>query len=242
MKTLPLALGLALLAVPAHAQETLGTDQGNADQPLAPGVEAGPQIVPGEQPLFQPDPNRPEPIAPAPNSGDPGTGVPPTDLTAQAQGQATGGGLGQEVRAVFVNPDGQEIGVAQLVGSPHGLLIGLEVSGLPASSWVAFHIHENGTCDPATGFDSAGGHYTISDTDHGLLVPTGPHSGDMPNQWVGADGVLRSEVFNTFVQLADSGATVRGRSLVIHEQPDDYRSQPSGAAGNRIACAEIPEG
>lgn len=239
MKTLPLAAILAVLAGPLAAQETLGTDQGNASPPLAPGADPGPQIVPGENPLFQPDPNAPEPMAPAPNSGDPGTltQTQPTDLTAQVRD----GGLGQEVTVPFVLRDGAQSGAARLVGSPHGLLIGFEVPSLPPSSWVSVHIHENGTCDPAGGFDSAGGHYNIAGTEHGLLSPGGPHAGDMPNQWVGADGILRSEVFNTFVQLADSGATVRGRSLVIHDGPDDHESQPAGNSGTRIACAEIPQ-
>lgn len=213
-----------LLAAPAMAQETLGTDQGNTDQPLMPGAEVSPDPVPGENPLFQPDPDTLEP------------GVSDTNLTAQV-GR---GGLGQEVEAAFLGTDGQQIGTARLIGTPHGLLISVEVSGLPPSSWVAFHMHENGTCDPGSDFESAGGHYSISDTDHGLLVPTGPHSGDMPNQWVGPDGVMKAEVFNTFVQLVPGAASAYGRALVIHDGRDDYQSQPSGDAGNRIACAEIP--
>ena len=224
MRSLSLAALLVALAAPAAAQDTIGADQESRDQVPEPGAGGSAETVPGGVPLFQPDPGT------GPIASD-------TDLTAQVRR----GGLGQAQTAAFIGLDGQKIGAARLVGTPHGLLIGLEVAGLPPSSWVAFHIHENGLCLPDSQFRSAGEHYTISDTDHGLLVPTGPHSGDMPNQWVGADGVLRSEVFNTFVQLADSGATVRGRALVIQAGRDDHESQPSGDAADRIACAVIAE-
>jgi superoxide dismutase, Cu-Zn family len=70
----------------------------------------------------------------------------------------------------------------------------------------------------------------------------GPHGGDMPNQHVGADGVLKAQVLNTGVTLgagAKSLGDADGTALVIHADPDDYTSQPAGNAGGRIACAVI---
>lgn len=73
----------------------------------------------------------------------------------------------------------------------------------------------------------------------GTLPRKGLHAGDMPNQHVGADGVLRAQVFNSMVQLDGGEAAIRGRALMIHGGQDDYKSQPSGDAGKREACAVI---
>lgn len=141
--------------------------------------------------------------------------------------------------ASFVNMTGEENGSATLTDTPEGVLIEIEVTGLPADQQVAFHIHETGACDHETDHESAGGHYNPTDTQHGYLVEGGPHAGDMPNQYVGADGVLRAQVFNSFVRLDEGEAAIRGRALMIHGGADDYESQPTGDAGNRQACGVI---
>jgi superoxide dismutase, Cu-Zn family len=141
--------------------------------------------------------------------------------------------------ANFVNTAGEENGTAKLTGTEGGVLIEIEVTGLPASQWVAFHVHETGTCDPATGHESAGGHFNPTDAKHGYNVDGGPHAGDMPNQYVGADGTLRAQVFNGSVRLDEGDTNIRGKALMIHGGPDDYESQPSGDAGDRHACAVI---
>ena len=146
---------------------------------------------------------------------------------------------GASTSATFVDQDGAENGSATLTQVNAGVLIELDLRNLPPESWVAFHIHEDGTCDPADDHDSAGGHYTATGAAHGFLADGGPHEGDMPNQYVPADGMLRAQVLNTFVTLDGGDAAVRGRSLMIHADPDDYESQPAGDAGARIACAVI---
>ncbi|WYK05299.1 superoxide dismutase family protein [Cereibacter sphaeroides f. sp. denitrificans] len=145
-----------------------------------------------------------------------------------------------ERTATFMSIEGTPLGKATIAPLPHGVLFTLDLQGLPPESWLGFHIHENGECDAGTGFESAGGHFSISDTDHGLMMEEGPHSGDMPNQYVGADGILRAQVFNTFVQLGGENASdLTGRALMLHSGPDDYVSQPAGDAGDRLACAVI---
>lgn len=141
--------------------------------------------------------------------------------------------------ATFVDMDGEQNGTATLTGTPQGVLIEIEVSGLPASQWVAFHVHETGSCDHETDHESAGGHFNPSGVPHGYMVADGPHAGDMPNQYVGEDGTLRAHVFNTFVTLDGGEADIRGRALMVHGGEDDYESQPSGDAGDRYACAVI---
>jgi len=142
--------------------------------------------------------------------------------------------------ARFVDADGEANGSAELWALPAGgVLIRLEVTGLPEDSWVAFHVHETGTCDHATGHESAGGHFNPGSGEHGYMAASGPHAGDMPNQYVPADGTLRAEVANPAVTLAGGDDAIRGRALMIHAKSDDYRSQPSGDAGDRLACAVI---
>lgn len=151
-----------------------------------------------------------------------------------------GAALAQETAtATFIDTSGEESGTASLEATPNGVLISIEVSGLPADQWVAFHVHEAGTCDHETDHESAGEHFNPSDVEHGYLTETGPHAGDMPNQYVPADGVLRSAVFNPFVTLDGGNASIGGRALMIHAGADDYVSQPSGEAGDRLACAVI---
>lgn len=146
-----------------------------------------------------------------------------------------------EATATFVNGKGERIGTARLHSTRNGVLIDLTVSQLPAGEH-AFHIHLTGKCDPKDGFKSAGDHFAPHNSAHGYQAKDGPHAGDMPNQFVGKDGTLRAHVFNPHVRLDDGDTGLFGRdgtALVLHAKPDDYRSQPSGDAGDRIACAVI---
>lgn len=145
----------------------------------------------------------------------------------------------QTATADFVGKDGKETGRAALTSARNGVFIEMEVTDLPSGKWVAFHIHETGECDAAHGHESAGKHFNPGKTEHGFLAANGPHAGDMPNQYVGSDGVLRAQVFNSLVVLDNAENGIRGRALMIHAKSDDNRSQPSGDAGERLACAVI---
>lgn len=158
-------------------------------------------------------------------------------LTAGLAAPAAAQTAEQEV--TFINTDGAEIGTASLTGTPAGLLIELDLKDLPAETWHGLHIHETGECDPQGGFKSAGGHFAIAGTDHGFMSASGPHTGDMPNQYVASDGTLKAQVLNTFAFLGGAQDNVSGRALMIHSGADDYESQPSGDSGDRMACAVI---
>lgn len=160
-----------------------------------------------------------------------------------ALGIATqGDAFAQETaRAGFIDPKGKDAGSARLTRTPGGVLIELDLSGMPPGEH-AFHVHEKGRCDGADGFKSAGDHYAPTRKAHGVKAQGGPHAGDMPNQFVGNDGRLRAHVVNPDVIPGPGNATLfdaDGSALVIHAKPDDYRSQPSGDAGDRIACAVV---
>lgn len=145
----------------------------------------------------------------------------------------------QTAEAIFLNAQGQEIGSASLQQVPDGVLIRIDVAGLPPGEH-AFHIHGKGKCEPQNGFKSAGEHYSPEKKPHGYFGRLGHHAGDMPNQFVAENGRLRADVLNADVQLSTSSLLdPDGSALVIHAAPDDYMTQPSGNAGDRIACAEI---
>lgn len=100
------------------------------------------------------------------------------------------------------------------------------------------HIHMTGRCDPP-GFDSAGGHWNPTRQQHGKENPQGMHKGDLPNLMVGADGRGTMEINIPDASLAGTDyrlADEDGAALVIHASADDYRTDPSGNSGTRIAC------
>lgn len=152
------------------------------------------------------------------------------------------GRANDHAEAIFLNTANQEIGSASLTSTPTGVLISAEVSNLPPGEH-AFHIHTVGRCDSTDGFKSAGDHYAPDKHPHGYKVAGGPHAGDMPNQFVSADGKLHTQVFNPQVSLSGEGSLLDsdGAALVLHAKGDDYQSQPAGAAGDRIACAVIKQ-
>lgn len=148
----------------------------------------------------------------------------------------------QTARAQLVDAEGNVVAVATLRETAgHGVLIQLDAERLPAGEH-AFHIHQTGRCDAPT-FESAGGHYAPRGRQHGFLVPAGPHAGDLPNLHVPQDGRLVIEVLARDVTLRPGAPNTLfdedGSALVVHAGADDYRSQPSGDAGGRVACGVI---
>lgn len=132
---------------------------------------------------------------------------------------------------------GNVVGAATLQQTPAGVLLRVIFSGLPSGTH-GFHIHETGTCE-APSFASAGGHLMESGSSHGYLSEDGPHLGDMPNIHVPASGALELEVLTGVTDMDKQLFDDDGAALVIHQGADDYQSQPSGAAGPRIACGVI---
>lgn len=141
----------------------------------------------------------------------------------------------------LINGEGQKIGQAVLMQAARGVLIHVEAEGLPPG-WHALHIHEYGACE-APKFESAGGHYNPTNRKHGYNNRMGYHAGDLPNIYVNEQGQVRVEVFTDQVTLhpdkPNSLLKKGGTALMIHEGPDDYRTDPAGDAGGRLACGLI---
>lgn len=149
----------------------------------------------------------------------------------------------EEVLVSLDDVDGNVVATATLTEDKSGVKIKLEGENL-AEGTHAFHIHEKGTCE-APDFKSAGGHYNPTDDNHGKEDPEGPHAGDFDNIEVGEDGKVNIEMTTDKVTLEkgqdNTLYTDEGTALVIHAEADDYTSQPSGDAGERIACGVIGE-
>jgi superoxide dismutase, Cu-Zn family len=148
----------------------------------------------------------------------------------------------EPLRVQFHDRDGGLLGHALLAEGQRGVLIRLEVDGL-RPGWKAIHIHRHGEChDHEHGFQASGGHLDPYERAHGLLNDDGPELGDLPNVHAHSDGSVRAELYATGVRLdASENGLLRagGTALVIHEGPDDHRTQPIGGAGARVACAAI---
>lgn len=164
---------------------------------------------------------------------------------ASAQTEDPGGANGERTRAAaeLSRPDGAPAGSVGLEQTPNGVLITATLRGLPPGEH-GFHIHETGACKPD--FKAAGDHFAPRGNDHGIYAEKGPHAGDMPNIHVGEDGKLKVEALNPRISLK-AGAEGYildndGSAIIVHRGADDYRSQPSGDAGERIACGVVKGG
>jgi len=111
-----------------------------------------------------------------------------------------------------------------------------QVIRLPANREFGFHIHEVGDCSSGDGM-SAKGHFNPYGKPHGQGAER--HAGDMPNLKSDAKGKAKLTVDLDIITLTRGPAGIIGRGVIIHADPDDYRTQPTGNAGARIACGVI---
>lgn len=146
--------------------------------------------------------------------------------------------------AKIIDRQGKPVGTATFKSADGGTVINLDIDGLAAGP-KAIHLHAVGTCDDASaGFKASGGHLLSDKHQHGFLNQEGPDAGDLPNFKVSETGIAWAEMYTTRATLmdGDSGATILdddGTAIVIHTSPDDYRTQPIGGAGDRIACGVV---
>ncbi|HEX6042556.1 superoxide dismutase family protein [Longimicrobium sp.] len=154
-------------------------------------------------------------------------------------------GVGQLANTQTVtlrDASGRTVGTALLTPATEGVQVVLSANGLPAGTH-GVHVHMTGMCD-APEFTTAGGHFNPTSRQHGFENPNGAHAGDLPNLTVDANGRGTLNGVARGVTLEGSGAnSLRkpgGTALMVHAGADDYRTDPSGNSGARIACGVIP--
>lgn len=144
-------------------------------------------------------------------------------------------------KVTMYTTDSGAAGSAVFQETEDGVTLHLSLQGVPAGEY-GMHIHESGPATPPT-FEDAGDHFNPTNVEHGVNSETGPHLGDLPNLVVPENGTVNQTFEIPGISLQpDAENTLDdedGSSLIIHTQPDDYESQPSGDAGNRMMGGTI---
>jgi Cu-Zn family superoxide dismutase len=140
----------------------------------------------------------------------------------------------------LLTADGNRLGEVELLQMAEGVQLIATVKGLPAGQY-AMHLHAVGRCT-GPDFASAGPHFNPAGKQHGRDNPMGAHAGDLPNLAVTEKGMADMNLMLPGLRLVDGDAPLLdadGAAVVLHAKADDYRSDPAGNAGSRIACGEV---
>lgn len=112
------------------------------------------------------------------------------------------------------------------------------ISGLKPGAEHGFHVHEKGDCSSGDGL-SAGGHFNPGGKPHGHHGMGEHHTGDLPSVKADASGVAAIHFESRTIRVGSSANDIVGKGLIVHRDPDDFKTQPTGNAGPRLACAVI---
>jgi Cu-Zn family superoxide dismutase len=137
---------------------------------------------------------------------------------------------------------GEDAGTATFTQDKSKLSIKLDLKNLPVGEH-AVHIHAKPLCD-APDFKTAGGHFNPENKQHGTLNPMGHHAGDLPQNVEIGEGHVGQATFKVDYLSLDPASPNSilangGTAIMVHEKPDDMKTDPTGNAGNRIACGVI---
>jgi superoxide dismutase, Cu-Zn family len=116
--------------------------------------------------------------------------------------------------------------------------VDVEIQGLPPNTAHGFHIHEFGDCS-APDFSSAGGHFNPEGHMHAGLETPMRHAGDLGNVQADGQGRVTKQIMVENITLGTGPNNVLGRAVILHENADDLKTQPTGNAGGRLACGVI---
>jgi Cu-Zn family superoxide dismutase len=141
--------------------------------------------------------------------------------------------------ATLKDKDGKQVGAATFIETAEGVRLAVTGYRLPPGGH-GLHIHMVGRCEPPE-FTSAGAHFNPTSKQHGRMNPAGPHVGDLPNLVVTASGEGGLDITTKAFTLRSGPASLLDKptSLVVHANPDDDKTDPTGNSGGRIACGVI---
>ncbi|MFZ4690849.1 MAG: superoxide dismutase family protein [Polymorphobacter sp.] len=165
------------------------------------------------------------------------------DKGVTSMGRTRGAAPSLIITSELVNAAGSPVGTARLTQEAEGVRVIASFTSLPPGEF-AVHLHAVGRCD-APGFTTAGGHFNPAMKQHGHLNPAGEHAGDLPNVIVSDDRKGTLDAARSGLRLVDGNAPLvdaDGAAIVVHAGPDDYRTDPAGNAGARIACGVLSHG
>lgn len=160
-------------------------------------------------------------------------------LASTALASAAHAAAGDKATAQMKDRNGAVLGTIALTETPQGLLLTGDLAQLPPGPH-GFHLHAVGRCEPP--FTSAGGHFNPDGKKHGFHDPAGPHAGDVPNLHASSDGKAVVDALALGVTLGSGSRGVLdqdGTAVVIHAKADDYKTDPAGDSGDRIACGVV---
>lgn len=129
-------------------------------------------------------------------------------------------------------------GTVSFVQSGDVVKVSGSISGLKPNAEHGFHVHEKGDCSSGDGM-STGGHFNPGGKAHGHHGTGDHHTGDLPSLKADANGVAAFSFESCTIRVGSTANDIVGKGLIVHRDPDDYKTQPTGNAGPRLACAVI---
>lgn len=162
--------------------------------------------------------------------------IAPFAAFALSTGIVLAGGPGKAMAVLAPTKDSTVSGRVTFTRAESGVRVSVRVTGL-ASGKHGFHIHEFGDCSSPDG-SAAGGHFNPTGSPHAAPTDAHRHTGDLGNVEANADGIAELEFVDTKAAFEGEGS-ILGRGVIVHAGQDDLKTQPTGAAGGRLACGVV---
>ena len=145
----------------------------------------------------------------------------------------------QSATAVLAPTKGNSVsGTVNFTQKGDLVLVEAKINGLKPNGSNAIHVHEKGNCSAADA-SSAGGHFNPSSSQHGGPAGAARHGGDLGNLKADADGHAQMSIEVSGISLGTDSNSITGRAVIVHAGADDFKTQPSGNSGARVACGLI---